>query len=76
MESVLNELKQEYDGKAIIKIADVEKSKENYELSMKYRVRVVPTIVFIKSDGSVFRRIEGSRTKEELKLIFKEMGVQ
>ena len=76
MESVLKELQKEYDGKAIVKIADVEENKENYNLAVKYRVRVVPTIVFVNADGSTFRRIEGARKKEELKAIFKEMGVE
>jgi len=59
---VIDELSQEYDGKALIGKVDVDK---NPEISMKYGVRSIPTILFIK-DGEVVDKHVGVATKASL----------
>lgn len=59
---VIDELAQEYDGKALIGKVNVD---HNPEVSMKYGVRSIPTILFIK-DGEVVDKHVGVATKASL----------
>lgn len=95
MAPVLEELNAELQGKAIIKFVDVWKYQE---LAEGYPISVIPTQIFIDSEGKafvpedpekmqikmyslkdtgehVFTTHEGGLTKEDLKKILKEMGV-
>lgn len=76
MVSVMKEVEKEYKGKAIIKTLLVNESKENYNLAGKYNIMVVPTLVFLKEDGSEYKRIEGFTPKKDIDKIFSEMGVK
>lgn len=60
---IVEELAAEFEGKALIGKCDVE---ENDEITMKYGVRNIPTIVFIKG-GEVVDKQVGACTKEALK---------
>jgi thioredoxin 1 len=59
---IIDDLAAEYEGKATIGKVDVD---ANPELSMKYGVRSIPTILFIK-DGEVVDKHVGSTTKAAL----------
>ncbi len=59
---VVEELSQEYDGKALIAKVDVD---ENSELTARYGVRNIPTILILK-DGEVVDKHVGFATKEAL----------
>ena len=59
---VVEELANEYEGKALIGKVDVD---ENSELSAKYGVRSIPTILILK-DGEVVDKHVGVATKQAL----------
>lgn len=59
---IIDDLSQEYDGKAVIGKVNVD---HNPEVSMKYGVRSIPTILFIK-DGEVVDKHVGTATKASL----------
>lgn len=59
---IIDELSTAYDGKAVIGKVDVD---SNPEVSMKYGVRSIPTILFIK-DGEVVDKHVGVATKATL----------
>ena len=60
---VIEELANEYEGKAIIGKLDVD---SNQESSVKYEVRSIPTIITFK-DGKIVDRQVGAVPKETLK---------
>ncbi len=59
---IIEDLSNEYDGKAVIGKVNVD---EHPEVSMKYGVRSIPTILFIK-DGEVVHKHVGTATKQAL----------
>ncbi len=59
---VIDDLAKDYDGKAIIGKVNVD---NNPETSMKYGVRSIPTILFIKN-GEVVDKHVGTATKATL----------
>ncbi|MDX1684673.1 MAG: thioredoxin [Saprospiraceae bacterium] len=60
---VIEELAQDYEGKVVVGKLDVD---SNPETSMKFGVRSIPTILFIK-DGEVVDKHVGTATKQTLK---------
>jgi thioredoxin 1 len=59
---VVEELAKEYDGKAVIGKLNVD---ENAQVSMKYGIRSIPTILFFK-DGQLVDRSVGAVPKAML----------
>lgn len=59
---IIEDLAKDYDGKALIGKLNVD---NNPETSMKYGVRSIPTILFIK-DGEVVDKHVGTATKATL----------
>lgn len=59
---IIEELATEYDGKVMIGKVNVD---ENPEISMKYGIRSIPTILFIK-DGEVVDKQVGATSKKVL----------
>ncbi len=59
---IIEELAGEYEGKALIAKVDVD---DNAELSQKYGVRSIPTILILK-DGEVVDKHVGVTTKQAL----------
>ena len=51
---IVEELAAEYDGKVVIGKCDVE---ENDEITMKYGVRNIPTIIFLKNGELVDKQV-------------------
>lgn len=60
---IIEELSDEYSGKAKVGKVDVD---QNSDISMKYGIRSIPTILFLKN-GEVVDKQVGVTTKEKLK---------
>ena len=73
MVPVLDEVKKMYEGKAVVKIIDVN---DNPEETDKYGIRVIPTQIFLDKDGNEVFRHEGFFQKEDIVKVFKDMGVE
>jgi thioredoxin 1 len=59
---IIEELSQEYDGKVLIGKVNVD---ENPEVSMKFGIRSIPTILILK-DGQVVDKQVGATSKKVL----------
>ena len=60
---IVEELAHEYDGKVLIGKMDVD---NNQEIPLKYGVRAIPTIIFLK-DGELVDKQVGMASKHVLK---------
>lgn len=60
---IVDELAAEFDGKAVIGKCDVE---TNDEIAMKYGIRNIPTLIFLKG-GEVVDKQVGAASKDALK---------
>lgn len=60
---IMEELSEEYDGKAKICKVNVD---EESELAVKFRIMSIPTIMIYKN-GQMVERIVGARSKDEFK---------
>ncbi|MCD6307812.1 MAG: thioredoxin [Candidatus Latescibacteria bacterium] len=58
----LEQMAEEYDGRAIICKLDVD---NNQETARKYGIRSIPTLLFVK-DGEVSEQIIGALPKDQL----------
>jgi thioredoxin 1 len=59
---IIEELSSEYDGKALIGKVNVD---DNPEISMKYGIRSIPTILILKN-GEVVDKQVGTTSKQAL----------
>ena len=59
---IISELAGDYDGRIVVGKCDVE---ENDEITMKYGVRNIPTIVFLKGGEQVDKQV-GAASKDAL----------
>ena len=74
LEKVFEEVFPEYQKDITLRKIDVTKrDKGVHELIEKYEVKLVPTTVFKRHDGSVTRRIEGSIQPKILENYLKEL---
>lgn len=62
LEPTVEELAQEYEGKALIGKVNVD---ENPQIAMEYGIRSIPTLLFFK-DGKLVDRAVGVLTKAQL----------
>ena len=60
---IIDELEAEYEGRVVIGKCDVE---ENDDITMKYGVRNIPTIIFLKGGQLVDKQV-GAASKDALK---------
>ncbi len=60
---IIEELAAEYEGRVVIGKCDVE---ENDDITMKYGVRNIPTIIFLKGGELVDKQV-GAASKDALK---------
>lgn len=72
MAPILQELSEEYKGRVIIKIIEIDREKE---LTQANRIRLIPTQIFFDSKNKEVFRHEGFMDKEAIKKIFQQMGV-
>jgi thioredoxin-like negative regulator of GroEL len=73
MKPILDDMAKEYGEKAIVAAVDMD---ANYDLVRSFRVRVMPTQVFLRSDGSEFFRNEGVLERDDIRKILSKMGVK
>lgn len=75
MKPVMKEVEDIYGDKVEVIFYDVWKP-EQKQMSAKYKVRVIPTQVFLDKDGKEFFRHEGFYPKDEMvKMLDKQMGI-
>lgn len=72
MAPILDELRREYAGKLEVEFIDVWKMPEAGD---KYRVRVIPTQVFLDASGKEVFRHHGFFPKDEILAKWKELGI-
>ena len=59
---ILEELSEEYDGKAVIAKVDIDRE---IELASRFKIRVIPTIICFR-DGEVISKAYGAESKARL----------
>ncbi len=72
MKPILDELKTEYQGRAIVKVIDL-----RYEPgeARRYGIRLIPTQIFFDAEGNEVYRHEGFMDKQSIKMKFADIGV-
>lgn len=71
MKPILDELKDEYRGKANILVIDIYK---NRKIASEYEIRAIPTQIFFDISGEEVYRHEGFLSKEEIVKKLEEIG--
>lgn len=71
LEATMVEIMPAYENKVDYKKIDAQ-SKDSYTTDMikKYNVTLVPTLVLIKKNGSIYKQVEGYFNKNDLKSMF------
>ena len=72
MKPILEELTEEYEGKAVIKYIDLRYQSEE---GRKHGIRLIPTQIFFDAQGNEVFRHEGFMDKESIVAKFREMGI-
>jgi len=72
MKPILDELKVEYEGRAIVKVIDLRYERR---AAKEYGIRLIPTQIFYDAEGNEVYRHEGFMDKQSIKMKFAEMGV-
>lgn len=73
MQPILQELRTEQRGRIEVVFIDVW---ENPRAAEQYRIRVIPTQVFLDAQGKEFYRHEGFLPKEDIMAKFRERGIK
>jgi thioredoxin 1 len=73
MAPILQELSEEYKGRVIIKIIEIDQDRKLTEAN---NIRLIPTQIFFDSQNKEVFRHEGFMYKEEIKKVFEKMGVK
>jgi len=73
MAPILEELKQEYKGRAAIVFLDVWKDRS---LPAQFGIRAIPTQIFYDRQGKEYLRHEGFLGKEHIELVLQKLGVK
>ncbi len=72
MAPILAELKREQAGKIDVEFLDVVKNPKSGE---KYKIRLIPTQVFLDASGKEFFRHEGFYPEKEILAAFRKQGI-
>src|SRR5208283_2414779 len=72
MKPVLDDMSKGYAGKAIVMTVDMDANKD---LVRDFRIRMMPTQVFLSPDGKEFFRNEGTLEREQIGQVFAKMGL-
>ena len=72
MKPILDDMSAVYAGKAIVMTVDMDVNKD---MVRDFKIRMMPTQVFLMPDGREFRRNEGTLEREGIMQIFAQMGV-
>jgi thioredoxin 1 len=73
MAPILKDLSEEYKGRVIIKIIEIDQERELTEAN---NIRLIPTQIFFDSKNKEFLRHEGFMDKEQIKKVFEKMGIK
>jgi thioredoxin len=73
MKPILIDMSKTYAGKAIVMTVDMDANKD---LVRSFRIRMMPTQVFLSPDGKEFFRNEGTLERERIMQVFSKMGIQ
>ena len=73
MAPILEELKREYRGKAVVEVIDL---RDDPGAAREYGIRVIPTQIFYDAGGEEVWRHEGFLGKDAITAKFTEMGVE
>ena len=72
MKPILNDMAKAYQGKAIVTTVDMD---ANANLVRAFRIRLMPTQVFLTPNGKEFFRNEGVFEREQIVQVFSRMGL-
>jgi thioredoxin 1 len=72
MKPILEDMSKAYSGKAIVMTVDMDANKD---LVRDFRIRMMPTQVFLTPDGKEFLRNEGTFEREQIMQVFAKMGL-
>jgi thioredoxin 1 len=72
MAPILEELREEYDGRMRVEFVDV---RERREIGAEYGLKVIPTQIFFAADGTELYRHEGFMSREDILAKWNELGV-
>ena len=75
MQPIIKDIEKEYGDQVEVVFHDV-RTPEGKPYGQKYRIRVIPTQVFLDEDGKEYFRHEGFFPKEELVEVLKRKGVE
>lgn len=71
LDATMSEIMPAYENKVDYKKIDVQaKDTNTTNMIKKYNVTLVPTLVLIKKDGTVYKQVEGYFNKNDLKSMF------
>jgi thioredoxin 1 len=73
MAPIIEELQQEYKGRAAVTFIDVW---ENPEEAKKFSIRTIPTQIFYDTEGNEVGRHEGFMGKRSIVAMFDKLGVK
>jgi thioredoxin 1 len=73
MAPILQELSEEYKGRVVIKIIEVNQERG---LTRANGIRLIPTQIFFDAKNQEVSRHVGFMDKEEIKKVFEKMGVK
>jgi len=72
MKPILEDTSRAFAGRVIVTTVDMDANKD---LVSSFRIRMMPTQVFIMPDGKEFFRNEGTLERDQIAQIFAKMGV-
>ena len=75
MQPIIEEIQEEYKGQVKVVFHDVW-TPEGRPYAEKYRIRAIPTQVFLDKDGNEYYRHQGYFPKDELVEVLKRQGVR
>jgi thioredoxin 1 len=71
MKPILEDTSKAYTGRAIVTTVDMDANKD---LVRTFKIRMMPTQVFLSPDGKEFFRNEGTLEREQIAQVFAKMG--
>ncbi len=72
MKPILEDMSKAYVGKALVMTVDMDANKD---LVRDFKIRMMPTQVFLMPDGKEFFRNEGTLEREQIAQVFAKMGL-
>ncbi|MGD9972386.1 MAG: thioredoxin family protein [Desulfatirhabdiaceae bacterium] len=73
MAPILEKVKKDYEGRALIHFYDVWKNREPAE---RYKIRAIPTQIFFDKEGKESYRHEGFMSEADIVSMLKKLGVK